>query len=136
MVTVRFTERRGAVLTPSGLACLAGVPTVNVSVGCAHRCVYCYGRGYSQYPGERAVLVYRDTAARVEKELARKRRRPAVWERWHDAALLPANVCEVGCQPAKATMLSTAAGISSAGFACLLSALPAGDRMPGMRWVL
>jgi DNA repair photolyase len=77
MVTVRFTERRGAVLTPSGLACLAGVPTVNVSVGCAHRCVYCYGRGYSQYPGERAVLVYRDTAARVEKELARKRRRPA-----------------------------------------------------------
>ena len=77
MVTVRFTERRGAVLTPSGLACLAGVPTVNVSSGCAHRCVYCYGRGYSQYPGERTVLVYRDTAARVEKELARKRRRPA-----------------------------------------------------------
>ena len=77
MVTVRFTDRRGAVLTPSGLACLAGVPTVNVSSGCAHRCVYCYGRGYSQYPGEDTVLVYRDTAARVEKELARKRRRPA-----------------------------------------------------------
>jgi len=77
MVSVRFIERRGAVLTPSGLACLAGVPTVNVSVGCAHGCVYCYGRGYSQYPGADAVLVYRDTAARVEKELARKRRRPA-----------------------------------------------------------
>jgi DNA repair photolyase len=77
MVTIRFTERRGAVLTPSGLACLAGVPTVNISTGCAHRCVYCYGRGYSQYPGDRTVLVYRDTAARVEKELARKRRRPA-----------------------------------------------------------
>jgi DNA repair photolyase len=77
MVTVRFTERRGAVLTSSGLACLAGVPTVNISAGCAHRCVYCYGRGYSQYPGERTVLVYRDTAARVQDELARKRRRPA-----------------------------------------------------------
>jgi DNA repair photolyase len=77
MVSVRFIERRGTVLTPSGLACLAGVPTVNVSSGCAHRCVYCYGRGYSQYPGEDTVLVYRDTAARVEKELARKRRRPA-----------------------------------------------------------
>jgi DNA repair photolyase len=77
MVSVRFIERRGAVLTPSGLACLAGVPTVNVSSGCAHRCVYCYGRGYSRYPGEDTVLVYQDTAARVEKELARKRRRPA-----------------------------------------------------------
>ena len=77
MASVRFIERRGAVLTPSGLACLAGVPTVNISSGCAHRCVYCYGRGYSQYPGEGAVLVYRDTAARVEEELARKRRRPA-----------------------------------------------------------
>jgi DNA repair photolyase len=77
MASVRFVERRGAVLTPSGLACLAGVPTVNVSTGCAHRCIYCYGRGYSQYPGEEVVLVYRDTAARVEKELARKRRRPA-----------------------------------------------------------
>jgi DNA repair photolyase len=77
MVTVRYTERHGAVLTPSALACLAGVPTVNVSSGCAHRCVYCYGRGYSQYPGEDTVLVYRDTAVRIEKELARKRRRPA-----------------------------------------------------------
>ena len=76
MVNVRFVERRGAVLTPSGLACLAGVPTVNVSSGCAHGCVYCYGRGYSQYPGENVVLVYRDTAERVARELARKRCRP------------------------------------------------------------
>ena len=75
-VKVRFIERRGAILTPSGLACLAGVPTVNVSSGCAHGCVYCYGRGYSQYPGEGVVLVYRDTAERIETELARKRRRP------------------------------------------------------------
>jgi len=77
VVNVRFIERRGAVLTPSGLACLTGVPTVNVTGGCAHGCVYCYGRGYSQYPGEDVVLVYRDTAGRIGKELARKRRRPA-----------------------------------------------------------
>lgn len=76
MVSVVLMERRGAVLTSSGLACLAGVPTVNVSSGCAHGCVYCYGRGYSQYPGEGVVLVYRDTAERVKAELARKRRRP------------------------------------------------------------
>ena len=76
VVTVRLIERRGAVLTPSGLACLAGVPTVNISNGCAHGCAYCYGRGYSLYPGEGTVLVYRDTAARVKAELARKRRKP------------------------------------------------------------
>ncbi len=75
-MNVRFIERRGAVLTPSGLACLAGVPTVNLSSGCAHGCVYCYGRGYSQYPGEGVVLVYRDAAERIARELARKRRRP------------------------------------------------------------
>jgi len=79
MASVRFIERRGAVLTASGLECLAGVPTVNISTGCAHRCLYCYGRGYSQYPGDQTILVYRDTAARVEKELARKRRRPVCW---------------------------------------------------------
>lgn len=77
MVNVRFIERRGTVLTPSGLACLAGVPTVNVTRGCAHTCVYCYGRGYSQYPGEDVVIVYRDTAERIGRELARRRRRPA-----------------------------------------------------------
>jgi hypothetical protein len=34
MASVRFIERRGAVLTPSALACLSGVPTVNISSGC------------------------------------------------------------------------------------------------------
>jgi DNA repair photolyase len=76
MVAVRIIERRGPVLTPSGLACLAGVPTVNLSAGCAHGCVYCYAQGYSQYPGWGTVHVYRGTAERVEAELARKRRRP------------------------------------------------------------
>lgn len=77
MVNVRVVDRRGNVLTPSALACLSGVPTVNVSSGCAHGCIYCYGRGYSRYPGEGFVRVYRDTARRVAGELARKRRRPS-----------------------------------------------------------
>jgi len=77
MVSVDLIERRGAVLTPSALACLSGVPTVNISSGCAHGCIYCYTRGYSQHPGEGTVRVYRDTASRVARELARKRREPA-----------------------------------------------------------
>ena len=78
MVTVHYTQRRGAVLTPSALGCLATVPTVNISAGCAHGCIYCYTQGYSQYPGEDVILVYSDTAARVLGELRRKRRRPPV----------------------------------------------------------
>jgi DNA repair photolyase len=74
---LEFTERRGRVLTPSGLACLAGAATVNVTRGCAHGCIYCYGRGYARYPGDGRLVVYRDTARRVAAELARKRRRPA-----------------------------------------------------------
>ena len=45
MASVRFIERRGAVLTPSALACLAGVPTVNLSFACAHGCLYSYAQG-------------------------------------------------------------------------------------------
>jgi DNA repair photolyase len=73
---VRSIDRRGPVLTPSGLACLVGAATVNVTSGCAHDCVYCYARGYTRYPGDGVVVVYGDTARRIAQELPRKRRRP------------------------------------------------------------
>ena len=76
MVRVILAERRSAVLTPSSLACLAQVPTVNLTVGCAHGCLYCYARGYSSYPGENTVVLYGNTLERLKDELARKRRRP------------------------------------------------------------
>lgn len=69
-------ERVSKALTPSGLRCLAALPTVNLAAGCAHGCVYCYIRGYSQYPGDGAVVVYRNTAEQVRHELQRRRRRP------------------------------------------------------------
>lgn len=53
MVNVRFIERRGAVLTPSALACLSGVPSVNISCGCARGCAYCYTRPYPKPSGVR-----------------------------------------------------------------------------------
>jgi len=70
-------ERKTPVLTPSRLACLARIPTVNLTAGCAHGCLYCYARGYPSYPGEGRVRVYADTAARLRAELARKRKLPA-----------------------------------------------------------
>lgn len=77
MVRVLLSERRSAVLTPSRLACLARVATVNLTSGCAHGCVYCYTRGYSTYPGEGTIRLYTNTLARLREELPRKRNKPS-----------------------------------------------------------
>lgn len=76
MVTVIRTERRSAVLTPSSLACLSRMPTINLTSGCAHGCLYCYTRGYSTHPGEDKVVFYGNTLEKLKSELARKRTKP------------------------------------------------------------
>lgn len=76
MVTIISVDRRSAVLTPSALACLANMPTVNLTAGCAHGCIYCYTRGYTNNPGMDKILLYANTLEKVEDELARKRTKP------------------------------------------------------------
>lgn len=76
MVKVIRTERRSAVLTPSSLACLSHIPTINLTSGCAHGCIYCYTRGYSTHPGENTVVLYQNTLDKLKAELARKKQRP------------------------------------------------------------
>ena len=76
MVKVSLIDRKSNALTPSGLRCLSHLPTLNMTAGCVHGCAYCYIRGYSQYPGDGAVTVYRNTAEQVAGELKRKRKRP------------------------------------------------------------
>ncbi|MBI1886062.1 MAG: radical SAM protein [Chloroflexi bacterium] len=56
-------------MTPSGLACLSVLPTINLTAGCLHDCVYCYIRGYRNYPGESRVVLYEDTLERLRHEL-------------------------------------------------------------------
>jgi DNA repair photolyase len=77
MTQVILVERKSAVLTPSRLACLAHVPTVNLTSGCAHECRYCYARGYLTHPGEGKVRFYTNTLAKLREELRRKRKKPA-----------------------------------------------------------
>ena len=77
MTEVIRRERKSAVLTPSSLACLAHVPTVNLTAGCAHECRYCYARGYLTHPGEGKVTFYTNTLAKLRDELRRKRKRPS-----------------------------------------------------------
>jgi DNA repair photolyase len=76
MTQVILAERKSAVLTPSSLACLAHVPTVNLTAGCAHECCYCYARGYLTHPGEGKVRFYTNTLAKLREELRRKRKKP------------------------------------------------------------
>jgi DNA repair photolyase len=76
MTQVIPIARKSAVLTPSSLACLAHVPTVNLTAGCAHECCYCYARGYQTCPGEGKVRFYTNTLTKLTEELRRKRKRP------------------------------------------------------------
>lgn len=41
-----------------------------------HGCVYCYAKGYSEYPGDERVVVYSDTVEKITSELLRKRKKP------------------------------------------------------------
>lgn len=69
-------RRKSAVLRPSALDCISHAPTINVTQGCAHRCIYCYARAYSNYPGDGCVQLYANLADKLEDELRRKRRPP------------------------------------------------------------
>jgi DNA repair photolyase len=76
MVNVTRIDRKSAILSPSSLACLTNIPAVNLTSGCAHDCLYCYARGYSVFPGENKVVVYKNTLEKLKKELAYKRKKP------------------------------------------------------------
>ena len=78
MSQVLRAERKAAVLTPSQLSCLAWLPTINLTAGCAHECLYCYARSYSQNPGQGRVTLYANTLEKLREELPRKRTRPRV----------------------------------------------------------
>jgi len=73
---IAVRDRKAAVLTPSQLPCLSSVPTVNLTSGCAHGCLYCYSRSYSQYPGEGKIILYENTLRKLQEELKRKRVKP------------------------------------------------------------
>lgn len=69
--------RKTNFLSPSGLKCLANLPTVNISSGCVHNCVYCYTKGYSIYPGDNKIEIYENMVPRIADEIKRKRKKPA-----------------------------------------------------------
>jgi DNA repair photolyase len=77
MLKIITKPRKTNFLTPSGLRCLANLPTVNVSAGCAHNCVYCYAKGYSVYPCDNSIEVYGNIVEKIADEICRKHKKPA-----------------------------------------------------------
>ncbi len=73
---ILLKERKSSVLSPSTLRCLNDTPTLNPTAGCAHLCSYCYARGYSNYPGDGAIVLYINLVEKLENELSRKRKTP------------------------------------------------------------
>jgi len=76
MLKIITKHRKTNFLSPSGLRCLANLPTVNISAGCVHNCIYCYTKGYSVYPGDDSIEIYKDMAERIADEIKRKRKKP------------------------------------------------------------
>jgi DNA repair photolyase len=76
MVAVIKAKRKSPVLTPSRLACLSAIPTINLTAGCLHGCAYCYIRGYSTFPGEGRLILYENTLEKLRNELVRRHTKP------------------------------------------------------------
>jgi DNA repair photolyase len=76
VAAVTKASRKSPVLTSSGLACLSTLPTINLTAGCLHGCLYCYIRGYRNYPGEGRVILYENTLELLRYELLRLGTRP------------------------------------------------------------
>ncbi len=77
MLKITTKNRKTNFLSSSGLRCLANLPTVNISTGCAHNCIYCYTKGYSVYPGDNSIETYENMATRITDEIKRRRKKPA-----------------------------------------------------------
>jgi DNA repair photolyase len=60
----------------SPLAGQDNVLSLNLAVGCGHRCGFCSARAYPSYPGDHVVYLYGDTVERISRELAERAQPP------------------------------------------------------------
>ncbi len=71
---VQKVIRKSPVLKNPAFGCLKDIPTVNVTRGCLHRCVYCYARSFPETP-KAEVHLYENLPEKLRQELASRRRR-------------------------------------------------------------
>src|SRR5436305_8669648 len=49
--------RKSDILRPGRSGAGENVATLNLTLGCTHRCTYCFARAYANYPGDHAVFL-------------------------------------------------------------------------------
>lgn len=69
-------NRKSQILKPSVFGCLKDTPSINITKGCMHSCVYCYARGFTDAPPKGEVHLYKNLPEMLERELDRKRKLP------------------------------------------------------------
>lgn len=79
MYSVRLIKemRKTKILKPSAFGCLKGIPSINITRGCLHSCVYCYARGFTDAPLKGEIHLYENLSEMLERELDRKRKLPS-----------------------------------------------------------
>src|SRR5260370_25780688 len=65
---VEQVARKGPVLHPSPMGPDGDVLSLNLAAGCVHRCGFCSARAYPHAPGDEALAVVADVAARLDSE--------------------------------------------------------------------
>lgn len=67
---LRSVERKSPVLKKPTFGCLKGIPSVNLTRGCLHACVYCYARAFPETP-EKEVWLYANLPQKLKEEIRR-----------------------------------------------------------------
>ncbi|MFL5244870.1 MAG: SPL family radical SAM protein [Gemmataceae bacterium] len=73
---IEWLERSGFVLHPTPLGEAPEVLGLNLTRGCGQRCAFCSIRAFPGYTGDQVLQVYKNTAARLDAELARRKNLP------------------------------------------------------------
>ncbi|OAQ21831.1 SPL family radical SAM protein [Thermosulfurimonas dismutans] len=67
---LRTIERKTPVLKKPAFGCLKGTPSINLTRGCLHACVYCYARAFPETP-DREVWLYANLSEKLKAEIQR-----------------------------------------------------------------
>lgn len=71
-------ERKGPILKSPSFECLREIPSINVTAGCLHGCLYCYAFGFQSTPKDGTVLLYQNIPKLLLTELNRKKVLPSL----------------------------------------------------------
>ncbi len=87
-------NRKSQILKRSIFGCLKDTPSINITKGCMHSCIYCYARGFTDAPQKGEIYLYQNLPEILEKELDRKKKLPR-WVSFSTASDAFQNIDEI-----------------------------------------